>query len=220
MPISARMHLPDRFDEHREFDDELPELPIPRPGEGRPDQPVAAHPVALPSSPAPLGGGASFTAASEGEEALEPARGPDELVRSEPASRFTWEIAARLTAGMLANPSRNAASVKDAMAMFDQFLHEVHSYERLASSADLSDEDGLRLRRERGAYFQSAQGRSHGDAAPREERPAAPPQARPQPTQPAPMAGYQPLPPHMRAPYMPDGLNRPFGESLPGSDAA
>ncbi|MCW2924132.1 MAG: hypothetical protein JWM98_1536 [Thermoleophilia bacterium] len=145
----------------------LPELPIPRPGE----QPVAA--AAPIDAPRPLGGGASYTAAEAVEPApsvaapvpapvLAPAPTPAPTPVSEAApqpapgqrfdERFTWELAARLTAGMLANPGRVQSSVKDAMGLFDQFLSEMHGYARIAGTFDQLGDDARR-RREHGEYF-------------------------------------------------------------------
>lgn len=165
VPISTGMHRPDRFDDGPD-PSELPDLPIPRPGEG-PAEPAQQH---QPIAPPRLGGGASFTAASEDDPPLpppEPTPIPEdvELIEVDRArletERFTWEIAARLTAGMLANPDRNHSSVKDAMAMFDQFLHEMHAYAKIASEFDITgDGDRERRRRDHSEYFRDLNDRS------------------------------------------------------------
>lgn len=232
------MHRPDRFDDSPD-PSELPDLPIPRPGEG-PAEPAQTH---APISPPRLGGGASFTAASEDDPPLTPPAAQPQLPQQPiPADvevievdrarleteRFTWEIAARLTAGMLSNPDRNHASVKDAMAMFDQFLQEMHAYSKIASEFDIMG-DRDRRRRDHTEYFQGQNAHPGADAKPRivapvpvpgkqappqsqqsprlgPEPPSQPAQLGPEPpAQPAPAAGYQALPPGARA-YVPGSM--------------
>ena len=215
------MHRPDRFDDGPD-PSELPDLPIPRPGEG-PAEPAQAH---APIAPPRLGGGASFTAASEddppvGASAPAPLPIPAdvELIEVDRArletERFTWNIAAQLTAGMLSNPERNHASVKDAMAMFDQFLQEVNAYSRIASEFDLLSAANAERRRHHTEYFQGAPADTTAEAAPQSPAPAAhgpapapqvpPPLQQLPPEQPRPMSGYQALPPGARS-YVPGSM--------------
>jgi hypothetical protein len=220
------MHRPERFDDGPD-PSALPDLPIPRPGEG-PAEPAKAH---APIAPPRLGGGASFTAAGEDDPPLPPPTPiPEDVALVEvdrarlETERFTWEIAAQLTAGMLANPERNHASVKDAMAMFDQFLQEMHAYSRIASEFDITG-DRDRRRRDHQEYFQGTNGAAQADPAPRRIAPlplpskqgTQPPQQGPQaapadhprtepPSQPAPAAGYQALPPGARGRYVPGSM--------------
>lgn len=167
----------DAYEDDRR-DDDLPELPLPRP-----DASAGQPPLHGPIAPPRLGGGASFTSAGAGgadEQCASPGRGAGPI-----SSEATWDIAARLTAGMLANPARQQASVKDAMGLFDQFLHEMHAYARIVPDMDL-DGAGARRRREHGDYFHAASSAT---------RPVAP-IARPE--QPKPLPGYTALPPEGR----------------------
>lgn len=224
------MTPPERFDEGPGLSGPLPELPIPRPAEG----PNERAPVPAPlSQPRLGGGGASFTAASENDPPVtavpEPRAPLDEdveLIALDKArletERFTWDLAARLTAGMLANPARNHTSVKDAMAMFDQFLHEMHSYSQIASEFDVTG-DRERRRRDHTEYFQGnpieTVPSAHQAAAPHPV-PVPPPLAEQHqqhhhaqqqapssgPAQPRPAAGYQALPPGARSVYVPGSM--------------
>lgn len=206
MPISEAMHRPDRYDDGRELDTELPDLPLPRPGEGSSCE-HAAGPA--PIQPPRLGGGASFTAATEGAgpapAPLQPpaALNPTERERLD-SERFTWEIASRLTAGMLANPGRHHTSVKDAMAMFDQFLQEMSSYTRISSEFGGLADGGDQRRRDHSEYFHGA--RERADQPAEAPAPIGPAPLKPQPAQPAPMPGYQPLPPGARGRYVPGSM--------------
>lgn len=218
--------------------DDLPQLPIPRPGEWSP-MAAAAQPseprLAPPSLGGGLGGGASFTAAGDGVEAeAAPTNSlPNvgvELEQSDrervDAERFTWELAARLTSGMLANPARGGSSVKDAMGLFDQLLQEMHSYTRIASEFDLLGHEAAR-RSAHEAYFQQRAGNVSQPAAehpvPGAVSPPAPSSApsvatpKPEPTQPRPMGEYRPIPPGSRAPYSPGSMaGSPPPERQPG----
>jgi hypothetical protein len=215
VPISTAMHRPDHFDDGPD-PGELPDLPIPRPGEGPAERaPAPKHP---PLSQPRLGGGASFTSVGEDDPPVSPPQPertplPDdgvELISVDRAclesERFTWELAATLTAGMLANPERYHASVKDAMAMFDQFLQEMHSYSRIASEFDITG-DREQRRREHTEYFQGGQ-QPNGEVAPQpqqqgQQQPSGQqvqgvPIKQLPPQQPRPGAGYTPLPPGAR----------------------
>ena len=225
------MHPADPYGAGDDDLDDLPTLPIPRPGEW---SPMAAAPqpteprLAPPALGGGLGGGASFTAAGEGEVEAAPAadthpapeRSHTERERLD-AERFTWDLAARLTSGMLANPARGSATVKDAMGMFDQFLQEMHAYSRIASEFDLLGHEAER-RRTHEAYFQ--QQRAGASTQPTPEHPvrgAAPtPSAsapKPEPTQPRPMGDYRPIPPGTRGPYSPGSMaGTPPPERHPG----
>lgn len=242
------MHRPDRFDDGPDLSGDLPDLPIPRPGEG----PVERAPASAPQPLAQprLGGGASFTSVGEDDPRdaaqlrapipqpklengpVEPKAIPEDVeyisvdrARLE-TERFTWELAARLTAGMLANPERNHASVKDAMAMFDQFLQEMHSYSRIASEFDITG-DREQRRREHTEYFQGGPGQlpEQGGQPPQQAQgqgsvQGVPMQAMP-PIQPRPAAGYQPLPPGARNFYVPGTMaGAPLEPSDEEHDAA
>lgn len=223
------MHPPHAYDDVDDFDDELPELPIPRPGEER-----ATAPSAAPISPPKLGGGASFTAGGD-DHALVIDTDPDadDRARREEleSTRFTWELAARLTQGMLANPGRQNVTVKDAMGIFDQVLGEMQSYARI--SGGVQPEPRVRPevtpRAEHGEYFQQAA----KAAAPRPARilePRPDPTITPaitttpdaamlpkqQPQQPRPPASYQPLPPGSR--YVPGSMAGPPPDPEHGLD--
>ena len=219
--------------------DGLPELPIPRPGEW---SPAAAAPqgheprLASPALGGGLGGGASFTAAAEGEQVpvAASAHVPDEgvPVAADPASpnaererveseRFTWDLAARLTSGLLANPARGNSSVKDAMGLFDQFLQEMHAYHRIASDFDLIGSDAER-RRAHEQYFQQQRASivvsTPGDVPGASQAPIpAGGSPKPEPAQPRPMADYHPIPPGARGPYSPGSMaGMPPPERQPG----
>lgn len=69
--------------------------------------------------------------------------------------QLTWTLAARLTAGMLANPARQQVSVKEAMALFDQFLNEIRTYDRISTDVDTMADHEQR-RRDQSAYFHGA----------------------------------------------------------------
>ncbi len=214
------VHLPDPY---AYDDDDLPELPIPRPGEQ-----AAAASIPSPAIQAPnLGGGTSFTASGSDEAAPSSAPSPVEVAPSSPdleeqrlaATQMTWEIAARLTSGMLANPSRGHASVKDAMGLFDQFLQEMNSYARIASEFDLFGSEAAR-RKTHIEYFQGASaaaagtGGSPGAAGPTHPMPVSTPEPRthsnatpkPAPTKPRPMGDYRPIPPCARRTYSPGSM--------------
>jgi hypothetical protein len=198
------MHAADSYDDRNAFDDELPELPIPRPGEAA-DRAQPAAPLATPS----LGGGASFTSVETGEARPEFDDVQDEAAAATEADeRFTWELAARLTAGMLANPVRSNSSVKDAMGVFDQFLQEMHAYVRL--TADFGSGPAQRRNAERQADFHTGRDSAEASDAPRAPGTpsAAPaPAPRPAPSLPRPAAGYVPIPPGPR--YVPGSMAGP-----------
>jgi hypothetical protein len=125
-----------------------------------------------------------------------------------------WDIAARLTQGMLANPGRNQASVKDAMGLFDQFLHEMHSYVRIASEFEVLGSEADR-RRSHGEYFRSTTSRpEQGTSSDATASMKTPHQPKPQPAQPRPSSSYTPIPPGARAPYAPGSM---AGSPPPGS---
>ena len=251
------MHRHDRFDDGPDPSElpELPDLPIPRPAEG----PTEHAPTPKPLSQPRLGGGASFTSVGEDDPPLPPPQAPlpsdVEMIEVDRAlletERFTWEIAARLTAGLLANPDRHNSSVKDAMAMFDQFLHEMHAYAKIASEFDITGGgDRERRRRDHSQYFRdlnartaAAEGRrrtpvplpdqiqqaqQQQQAQPQQQ--GQPPMQQPEqiqavqpqefqqpgtepirhePSQPAPAAGYQALPPGARGLYVPGTMAGP-----------
>jgi len=46
-------------------------------------------------------------------------------------ARFVWSVAGQLAAGLLANPGKQHYSVKDSISLFDEVLHELHSYARI-----------------------------------------------------------------------------------------
>jgi hypothetical protein len=209
--------------------DDLPQLPIPRPGEWSPmaaaSQPAEPR-LAPPALGGGLGGGASFTASgsdldgaagSDAHPGLESLHAERERVEAE---RFTWELAARLTSGMLANPARGGSSVKDAMGLFDQFLQEMNSYTRIASEFDLLGHEAAR-RQAHEDYFRQ---RSGSNTQPTQDHPVpgatpAPTAAspKPEPTQPRPMGDYRPIPPGSRGPYTPGGMvGTPPPEHQPG----
>ncbi len=169
MPISHGMHPADPYGAGDDDLVGLPPLPIPRPGEWSPMAPSpqpAESRLAPPALGGGLGGGASFTAAGEGDPSTAPgsdthpglewSHAERERLDSE---RFTWETAARLTAGMLANPARGGSSVKDAMGLFDQLLQEMHAYTKIASEFDLMGSEAER-RRSHEAYFHHQRGSS------------------------------------------------------------
>ena len=224
------------------FDDELPELPIPRPTEWTAAPIDAPTPIATPSLG---GGGASYTsvepdampvitssaaamAPAPQAAAPRPTTNADDLASAEhvAAERLAWEMAATLTSGMLANPGRSHASVKDAMGLFDQFLQEMHTYSRIAAGFDLLRSDADR-RRAHEEYF-------HGSRAESPEQlpvmqatitpvTAAQP-SRPEPMKPRPLGTYQAIPPGARGgPYAPGGMTSPpphSSEPDAGSSAA
>lgn len=189
-------------------DDDLPVLPIPRP-EDR-SRARERHPTAI-AAPQ-LGGGASFTAAQPGNAGPvdEPDPGTDQQDHARhDTERMIWDLAARLTQGMLANPGRNQASVKDAMGLFDQFLHEMHGYVRIASEFDLLGSESER-RRNHSEYFRGTAGSPAPDAPSSASsrtppsHPSPPPKAAP--TQPRPSNAYMPIPPGARGPYAPGSM--------------
>ncbi len=148
-------------------------------------------------------GGGSHTAVEPGERA--PAAEPTHDASYDPRGRLAWEVAAQLASGMLANPSRGHASVKDAMALFDQFLNEMHAYATIADSAAMSDAADER-RRAHGDYFRGGSGESEtpaDSASPRSASQRAPQIAKPTPvpTRPRPSSDYQAIPPNARYPY-------------------
>jgi hypothetical protein len=209
--------------------DDLPELPIPRPGERPAAASVPSPPIQAPS----LGGGASFTAAG-GEDPPPAAQSTPRAAPPTPASspapapnpelaisaleqrrlateQLTWEIAARLTSGLLANPSRGHASVKDAMGLFDQFLQEMHAYSRIATEFDMLESDQAR-RRIHGEYFHGAPGAAAGPDAPTpspEQREPSNATPKPAPAKPRPMGDYRPIPPGTRGVYAPGSMAGP-----------
>ena len=209
------MHHPDPHNPRDDGDGDLPQLPIPRPGES-----PAASPTPTDQSPAPrLGGGASFTSVTPRQRGELPAPPSPDSATDE--QTLTWQLAAQLTAGMLANPSRGHSSVKDAMGLFDQFLLEVDAYVRIASDIDRSRAEHER-RRAHGEYFR--QGGADADDGSSERHDATSPlaagsrqsptpvpapqpaPARPTPERPRPPADYRPIPPGMRGPYAPGSM--------------
>lgn len=204
--------------------DDLPPLPIPRPGEWSPLRPTTEEPV---SAPRLLG--ASFTAASTDADAPATGQAPAPSSSSGPSSeldRLPWDLAAQLTAGMLANPGRAHASVKDAIGLFDQLLHELHAYARMAVEHDLHSSEQAR-RQSHGDYFHRHGERAGDDhAAPTEPPRSAmtpPPHVpKPAPTQPRPAGGYAPIPPGARQPYSPGSMAGapPVDDVEPGSHHA
>jgi hypothetical protein len=208
--------------------DDLPTLPIPRPGEWSPMAAPREDPrIAPPSLGGGLGGGASFTAAGEGAvddpAATPPPSWPQAGRERVATEQFMWELAARLTSGMLANPARSHSSVKDAMGLFDQFLQEMHSYSKIASSFDLLDGEASR-RRSHEEYFQGHRAANLPAGAnpaplPDQSAPAQQPAAapKPEPTQPRPLGDYRPIPPGTRGPYSPGSMaGTPPPEHKPG----
>ncbi len=225
LPISAGMISGDPYGAADDDIDDLPTLPIPRPGEW---SPMAAPREDLRIVPPALGGGgASFTAAGDGatgtptdETSAAPAWTRTEHERRD-SDRFTWELAARLTSGMLANPARSHSSVKDAMGLFDQFLQEMHSYTKIASEFDLMGSEAAR-RRSHEEYFQGQHSPNPSNpAVPLPDRSApAPPNTTPrsEPSQPRPMGDYRPIPPGSRVPYAPGSMaGTPPPERQPGN---
>lgn len=202
---------------------DLPPLPIPRPGEWSPvsaGQPPAEPRLAPPALGGGLGGGASFTASGDGEAAA-PSPHPVSDAPSDPewphaaheqldSERFTWEIAARLTSGLLANPARGHATVKDAMGLFDQLLQEMNAYTKIASEFDLVGNEAAR-RRKHEEYFQHQRAGTTAQPNPEQPVPPAPasppgPVPKPKPAQPRPMGDYRPIPPGSRYPYSPGSM--------------
>ncbi|MEO6866447.1 MAG: hypothetical protein ABI200_00320 [Gaiellales bacterium] len=199
----------DPYDPSSEHDDELPELPIPRPGE-RPPAPASLR---KPLAPPKLAGGASLTAndGGAGQSAMAAQQALD-------AERFNWELAAQLTSGMLANPAHANASVKDAMSVFDQFRHEMQIYTRIAEEAKLDDSNHTATR---GDYFHDS-----GPAAFKSTpTTAATPLARPSvkhnaqpaeklpPSQPRPSESYRAISPGLTQPRPGDSGPRSTGPS-------
>lgn len=139
------------YDQHFDsISDDIPELPIPRPDElSSPpvfDTPSETTPLATPSL------GTSYTSASDNsyDEQVDKNNEKSETAVRD-LNKLTWELASQLTAGMLANPARSANSVKDAMSLFDAFLHEMHAYMRI--STDLELDVGAQRRSAHAAYF-------------------------------------------------------------------
>lgn len=128
----------------------LPDLPIPRPGEAR----ILAQSEPVPGAPGGierrLGGGASLTAVGEDDHLHAAAPHPtDHLATKEAARQFDWTIAARLTAGMLANPAMANATPKDALALFEKVLAEArmfaaHTTGSFSGDGDAAVEDATR----------------------------------------------------------------------------
>lgn len=180
---------------------DLPPLPIPRPGEWSPARPAPSE-VATPRS---LGGGASLTAASTDQADVVPLPEPEPSTAAD-MDRLPWQLAAELTAGMLANPARSHASVKDAMGLFDQFLHELHAYARMAAEHDLHA-PGSQPKRGHTDYFQRYGAEEAASAAEPTRAPGTTPPhvPKPAPTQPRPAGSYLPIPPATR-PYAPSAM--------------
>ncbi len=200
--------------------DELPPLPIPRPGEA----PVGRSQETEPPAPHRLGGGASYTAARSRDTGELPTPPPARAVHPTPGQAvspgldepsLTWQLAAQLTAGMLANPAKANASVKDAMGLFDKFLLEVDAYVRIASGIDRGAAEDER-RRAHSAYFRSGadtddgstdrHDAGHTGAHGPSQQPQQPTTPRPAPERPRPPADYRPIPPGMRGPYSPGSM--------------
>ncbi len=230
LPISTVMHPADAYgeDDH----DDLPELPIPRPGEWSPAAAAQQQPQPQPQPlQAPrLGGGASFTAAGGDEgggDDLAPPVAPAPPIDREQleVERFTWDLAATLTSGMLANPARNHSSVKDAMGLFDQFLQEMHAYRKIASEFDLLAGDAERRRSHEEYFHRNGAAPGAGETPPTVATgpsavPAKPAPPKPEPAQPRPLGEYRPIPPGMRGPYSPGSMagTPPPTEPPAGSD--
>lgn len=51
--------------------------------------------------------------------------------------RALWEVAARLTAGLLANDAKAHFTVKDSLALFDEVLHDLVEYARVRGTFGL-----------------------------------------------------------------------------------
>jgi hypothetical protein len=203
------MHPHDRHDHVDEDVGHLPPLPLARPPEW-PQAGVAPGPApGGPQHPSPALG-ASFTSAATNDQ---PVPVQDDLDETAPHDLqvLTWELAARLTAGMLANSSRSNASVKDAMGLFDQFLHEMHAYVRISAELNV-ERDAIARRRSHGEYF-----RGSGDQTGEASVPT-PPGTHAPPAAPAPAPAVQP------APFMPRPATDypsvpPGGRYTPGSMA-
>lgn len=242
MPMRCGMNPADPYDADDDRG-ELPPLPIPRPGE----RPVMGpspedrrrgedRRLAPPSLAAPLGGrvgGGSYTSASEDEashEDLHHAGWSSADAQRREDERFTWELAASLTSGMLANPARSHASVKDAMGLFDQFLQEMHAYAKIASEFDLLGSESTRRRAHEEYFHQPSgngttapSGRTARAAAPLPDQvapPTAPSKPKPEPTQPRPMGDYRPIPPGSRGPYSPGSMGGSPPPEADGEQAA
>jgi len=191
------MRPSDRYDEANEFsgaDIPLPELPIPRaqvapaPSEASADAPPAARPKPI-QQPGFQAVRTTHEVASAAPthrlEAVAPRRATDPDSSPAPAGlRATWEIAAQLTAGLLANPARSASSVKDAIALFDEVVNEIDSYSRV-SSATGPTEDPRRRREGHEEYFCGAGRTEH-----QQQSPPPPQQPRPEPSKPRPLTEY------------------------------
>jgi hypothetical protein len=202
---------------------ELPELPIPRPGEPTAARPSESREPRI-SRPAL---GASFTAASEGQ----PVPPQDELEETPPhdLQLMTWEMAARLTSGMLANPTRTNSSVKDAMALFDQFLHEMHTYVQIVRE-NAEHAETKSYRRTYSDYFRGTQplDAEPGASSPSSQplpagplSPATPPTPpKPAPSKPRPAGDYRPIPPGMRGPFSPGSVPPPDSDGDESTRAA
>jgi hypothetical protein len=206
------MHPTGHNDDAADYGDELPELPIPRPGERTP----SAREDAAPAAPG-IGGGASLTSVGDegsAEQAATPAGASAD-------ARLSWEIASRLVAGMLANPAQAHASVKDAMGLFDKFVNELHAYTRLTTGLDAVQASEQR-RREHNAYFYGGVERSDAKAPPTAATPQPKPTLKPQPTQPRPMGDYRAIPPGAR--YVPGSMAGapppPVDEATDGDERA
>ncbi|MCW2962154.1 MAG: hypothetical protein JWM25_269 [Thermoleophilia bacterium] len=203
LPISAAVDTHGHNDDGEAYDDdvdfdlpELPVLPLARPGERRGAQ-RSDDPVSGPTqSPPPLGG-PSFTAADPDNDPVSLERGQEHapgVPVTPDEERFTRELAARLAAGMLANPSKGDSTVKDAVALFDQLLFEMRHYSRVAADLQAGGYAGEERRR-RDAHvdwFRYDKGQKPEPSAPSAATPveAAPftptPAAKPSPAQPRP----------------------------------
>lgn len=206
LPMCTPMTHVDAYGAGDDELDELPPLPIPRPGEW---SGMASSPSASPLG-GPLGGGASFTAS--GTQAAQPDTERVEGAPIEPIAsmEFTWELAARLTSGMLANPARINTSVKEAMGLFDQFLLELNAYARIAAEFDSTAYEVERRRLHEEYFRRSASPGSSSDGTVRDVPTASPAPTsatpKPEPTQPRPMGDYRPIPLGTRRPYTPGSM--------------
>jgi cell division septation protein DedD len=203
---------------------DLPMLPLARPGELslRTSAETLDDAGRAPSAPTPplIRPGASFTAADDRR-----------AFTRDGEEQFTRELAARLAAGMLANPGQADASVKDAMALFHRLLQEMRLYSRVAAGLE-GDGDEQRHRDAHGDWFRYEKGQKPEPSTPTSTPTPSPspsaqpaqgqtPQPAPQPTpQPAPQPTAQPEPsrPSPSLPRPEVGPNLPFNPSR--TDAA
>ncbi|MCB0878373.1 MAG: hypothetical protein KDC46_05265 [Thermoleophilia bacterium] len=216
------MHSVDPYGDHDDEHVDMPRLPIARPGESHQTAPPGSVDTGV--APRPLGGGASYTSvdpdAPDQSGDVGAAAGGAQVGDVE---AMTWDVAARLTSGMLANPARAHASVKDAMALFDQFLNEMHAYVRIADASGMMSSNAAR-RKAHGEYFRGAQEAAAEEASSTQVRPTIGPSqgagkpvpGKPAPAKPRPSGDYRPIPPGLRGPYSPGSM---AGSPPPDDDA-